>query len=304
MKISTISLCSCTGCHMSLLNLGEDLVKLLPELDFQHSPVLMDSKTISETDIILVEGGIRNQDDIKLLKGARDNSETLVSLGTCATYGGVPGIGTAFPTLDLIRRAIGDRNEFMEVPTLSRRLSPIDTVVEVDYYLPGCPPPSELIGKFLTSIIAGQSPTRVSLPVCAECERKVKEDYSTKILRLVNRRPDPNECLLSQGYICLGSVSRGGCGAQCTNAGHPCFGCRGPSDRVLLDPLHGIIEDLINRISHFAGTPREEIEKQLFDFIHFFYGFTMASQTLRKKWVERVAELIYRVIQDGEDNQD
>lgn len=303
MKIVTISLCSCTGCRISLLNLGEDLIRLLPKLDFQYSPILIDAKATPRADITLVEGGIRNQDDIRLLKEARNNSATLVSLGTCATYGGVPGIGTAFPTLELIRRTIGDKMKFKEIPALSKRLSPINTAVEVDYYLPGCPPPTELMGRFLTDILSGRTPDRFSLPVCAECKRKVRENCSGEIIRFVDKKPNPEECFLSQGYICLGSVSRGGCGAQCTAAGYPCLGCRGPSDRVLFDPLHDIAEDLVSRISHFSGKPRGEIEKQLFDFIHIFYGFTLASQTLRKKWVERVAELVYRVIQDGEDDQ-
>jgi F420-non-reducing hydrogenase small subunit len=255
----------------------------------------MDSKSIPSSDVALIEGGVRNDENIEKLKELREQSKTIIALGTCACFGGIPGIGSGFSMIETLSRAYGDEFSPEGIPHLEKRVSPIDSIVEVDYYIPGCPPPVDFLARSLLSLIKGEEPTRVDLPICAECDRTVKKELTPEIKRTVDNFPEEEECLLSQGYICLGSVSRSGCGAPCTKMGVPCMGCRGPIDRVFVEPKHGILYDLTKRISHFTGKSEEDITKQISDYIHTFYCFTLSMHELRKKDTEKVYKLIEKI---------
>ncbi len=295
MKISTLALSSCCGCHMALVNLGSRLVNLLANEEVVYSPVLMDSKDIVPCDVALIEGSIRSDEDRAKLKELRASSTTLVALGTCATFGGIPGLGSAFSTLDLISKAYGANFDPEDLPVLEPRVAPIDQGVEVDYYLPGCPPPRDLIQSTLTSLLNRQEPVRADLPVCADCKRKVTQETQREIKRWVDHTPEKEHCFLSQGYLCLGSVTRSGCQATCTRAGVPCMGCRGPVDRVLSEPTHGILFDLTRRISHYTGKSAHQVQEQMPDMLHTLYAFALSVPELRRKDAEAVARLIHRV---------
>jgi F420-non-reducing hydrogenase small subunit len=295
MKISTIQLASCCGCHVALINIGTKFIDILSGGNLEFSPVLMDVKSIPKADVALVEGGVRNNENIEKLEEMREKTKTLIALGTCACYGGIPGIGSGFSMIETLAKAYGDDFVPENIPHLEKRVSPIDSIVEVDYYIPGCPPPTDILADAILKIIKGEKPTRIDLPVCAECDRIVKRELSSEIKSTLDTFPDKEECLLSQGYICLGSVSRSGCGAPCTKSGVPCMGCRGPIDRVLVEAKHGILYDLTKRISHFTGKSEEEIREQISDYIHTFYGFTLSMPELRRKDTERVSKLIHKI---------
>ncbi len=295
MKISTIQLASCCGCHIALVNIGAPLLKVLSGGNLVFSPVLMDVKSISSSDVALIEGGVRNNENVEKLKILREKSKKVIALGTCACFGGIPGIGSGFTMIETLAKSYGDNFTPEDIPRLEKRVSPIDSFVEVDYYIPGCPPPIDILCGTLMNLVNGQSPERVDLPVCAECDRVVKKDLAPEIKRVLDSFPEEEECLLSQGYICLGSVSRSGCGAPCTKAGVPCMGCRGPIDRVFIEPKHGILYDLTKRINHFTGKSEEEIKEKIFDYIHTFYSFTLSMAELRKKDTEKVYKLVRKI---------
>jgi F420-non-reducing hydrogenase small subunit len=294
-KISTIPLDSCCGCHMSLVNLGTDLLDILAQNVLVFSPVLMDEKSIQPCTVALVEGGVRNHENIEKLKDLRDKADILIALGTCASFGGISGIGSAFTTAELLANAYGTDFAPENLPALESRVTPIDAHVTVDYYIPGCPPPSGILKDTLVSLLSGEKPRRVDLPVCAECKRTVKKHLQPDLKRMADNLPDPDECLLSQGFICLGSVSRCGCGAVCTHAGVPCRGCRGPIDRVFIEPTHGILFDLTRRISHFTGRKVSEIESKLQDSLHTLYQYTLSVPEMRCKDAEHIHRLIHRI---------
>ncbi len=295
MQISLISLSSCSGCHLSLLSLCPDLLTTLSNNALSFGPILMDSKTIGPCDLALVEGCVRNAEDIEKLREIRGQSKTLVAFGTCATFGGIPGLGSAFSTADLLREAYGKDFTPEDLPVLEPRAVPVDRCVTVDYYIPGCPPPHEIVKDAISKVLAGQSPSRVDLPVCAECGRIASRHAQSEIRRLADQAPEPGECLLSQGFVCLGSVSRSGCGAVCTGAGNPCWGCRGPIDRVLVEPTHGILFDLTRRISHFTGKSIEHVRQQLPDILHALYSFTLSTPEMRRKSAEAIHDYIQRI---------
>ncbi|BDZ71935.1 hypothetical protein GCM10025861_24520 [Methanobacterium petrolearium] len=113
-----------------------------------------------------------------------------------------------------------------------------------------------------------------------------------KIHRRIEGDPDPGKCFLSQGYVCLGSVTLGRCGALCTSAGIPCHGCGGPALDVLREPSHDIYNGVIKRISHLSKMPEKDVEKQLYDIGHVIYGFVIGSTTMEDKQVSLIPQLV------------
>ena len=189
MKLATLCLTSCSGCHINLLDLHEALLDLLASNELVYSPVLADMKEPQECDLALVEGAIRNQEDVKRIKALRARAKILVSMGTCAVFGGVAGLGNSHSTDELIEEAYPDTQDREHSPVLLPRVFPIDSVVPIDYYLPGCPPPIEVISDFLADLISGKPPRGNDLPVCAECGRLVTAEkflkkFGVRIARL------------------------------------------------------------------------------------------------------------------------
>jgi F420-non-reducing hydrogenase small subunit len=300
MKIATLCLTSCSGCHINLLDLQEKLLDLLIANELVYSPLLADMKEPQECDLALIEGAIRNREDVKRVKALRAKAKILVSLGTCAVYGGVAGLGNAHSAADLVEEAYPNTQDQEHGPRMLPRVFPIDSVIPVDYHLPGCPPPIEVVSNFLDDIISGRIPRGNDLPVCAECGRLVTAEIPKEIRRTYNQEIYSTECLLQQGFICLGSVTRAGCAAPCTKAGVPCMGCRGPSQRLMEEASHGIYEDLIKRRSHYTQLSMKEVERQLEPFRHSLYTYTLASPFMRTKRTEQVADWVHRVNWDVE----
>jgi F420-non-reducing hydrogenase small subunit len=299
MKLATLSLTSCTGCHVALLHLGQDLLDILKGVEVTYATVLADYKSFTPCDIALVEGAVRNQKDIESLKKARENAETLIALGTCAAYGGVAGLGDSSSSDEIYETAYKDKAD--RSPRLTPRLLPVDSYVEVDHYITGCPPPPTVLGNFFEDILAGKKPRVYDLPVCADCPRKVQGPFSEKLKHVHEELPVDDICLLQQGYICLGSVTRAGCNALCTTVGHPCEGCRGPTHKILLNPSHGIYIDLVRRRSHYLDISEAQARRDIDEFIdRNLYKFTLGSPFLRRRNMERISSLLHRVNVDTE----
>jgi F420-non-reducing hydrogenase small subunit len=300
MKLATLCLGSCTGCHVSLLGLGEDIIPFLTKMQICYSPLLADVKETQECDLALIEGAPRNEEDLERLISLGKKAKTIIALGSCATYGGITGLGNITSHEELENEAYCKKPT--ETAKLRRRIYPLNHYTHIDWFLPGCPPPRQVIADTLTAIMAGKEPPHYSLPVCSECKRKAELKMNEHFIRTVEKRPEPDECMLSQGYICLGSVTRSGCNAHCTGAGVPCLGCRGPADKVLVEPRHGIYQDMIRRRSHLLGLTEKEVESSVYDLVHTLYAFTLSSPMMRKKKSEKVAENIHRLhLEPGEE---
>jgi len=202
-------------------------------------------------DVCLFNGAIRNSEQERLAYLLRDKAKTLVAFGACAQLGGVPGLANLTSAKAIFERAYhttestdnpeGSEPEpegkkpkgRTEIPVFHETVKPLDRVVSVDYYLPGCPPPAKLIMNAVTAIASGKLPPKGSilapeLAVCDECPRKKEEKKIAAIRRVIDYTPEPEKCLLEQGIICMGPATRGGCEARCVNANMPCTGCGGP----------------------------------------------------------------------------
>lgn len=163
-RVATVWLGGCSGCHMSLLDMDERLLDLATTMDLVYSP-LMDIKTFPEhVDVTLVEGAVANEDNLRMLQRVRERTTTLVAFGDCAVAGNVTALRNPLgDPLTVLTRSYGDAPTSMpgtglspEVPPLVPKVRMLRSHVRVDYYLPGCPPPADLILFVLEELLAGR----------------------------------------------------------------------------------------------------------------------------------------------------
>ena len=165
LRLATASLAGCFGCHMSLLDMDEALFGLLDRIEFDRTP-LTDIKHCGACDIGLIEGGVCNAENVHVLKEFRRNCRLLVALGACAITGGIPAlrnhIGLRACFQEVYEYEVGVVGHTLpsdpELPLPFDRVHPINEVVKVDYFLPGCPPPAEAIRAFLVDLVSGRTP--------------------------------------------------------------------------------------------------------------------------------------------------
>lgn len=158
-RIATVWLCGCSGCHMSVLDLDEQLIDLAALADVVASPIT-DLKEIPECDVGLVEGSVANEENLHVLKTLREKAKVLVSLGDCAGFGCVPMLRNQFPLDEILERAYVEVESTAlgavpqeEVPELLPKVRPIHEFVKVDAWIPGCPPTPEAIWRALAGLL-------------------------------------------------------------------------------------------------------------------------------------------------------
>jgi len=269
---------SCSGCEIAILNLGETLLDLLPELNFVHIPVLMDHKhlgqlgdqehiDIPKATVGLLSGGIRNDEHLEVALEMRKKCDVLIALGTCATHGGIPALINSYTNDELNERYYstestdpGGKPPTQGVPALLDRCYALDEKIDIDIYLPGCPPHPDHIAAAILGLLKGED---IELPfksVCDSCPTKRDGKGDVKEIKRFVTTPefDPEKpidemrCLLEQGYLCMGPVTRGGCAGargdapRCISARVPCRGCYGPVQQEgnqLLDMLNALVSN-------------------------------------------------------------
>jgi len=164
LRLATVWLDGCSGCHMSFLDMDERLLELADKVDVLYSPILDYKEFPKEVDVTLVEGSVSSEDDLTKIKKIRDRTKILVSLGDCAVTGNVPAMRNIFPVKDVLERAYlenaigGSRVPDHVVPRLRKRVSPVHEVVHVDVFVPGCPPSADTIHNTLTALVEGRPP--------------------------------------------------------------------------------------------------------------------------------------------------
>jgi len=258
---------SCGGCEEAIVDLGEDLFKVLEVVDIVFWPVALDFKLEDVEklpdggiDVAIINGGIRFSEHEKVVKLLRRKSKIVVAYGSCAHLGGIPGLANLWSKATIMDyvylRAPSVVNESnvlpkevvqtdvgeLELPAFLDVLKPLNRVIDVDYYVPGCPPTPNVTLKAIETLLSGKLPQKGAVlgadvrAVCDTCP--LNETKPEKLAIKEFRRPhafipDPKKCLLAQGLLCLGPVTRGGCEASCVKANMPCTGCFGPLDNVI-----------------------------------------------------------------------
>ena len=163
LRLSTVSLAGCFGCHMSLLDIDERILKLVELVEFDRSPIT-DIKKLGACDIGIIEGGVANAENVEVLREFRKQCKLLVATGACAVNGGIPALRNKFTVRECLEESyidgMGLYNSGIpndpELPLLLNKVHPVHEVVLIDYFLPGCPPSGDTIWTFLTELIEGK----------------------------------------------------------------------------------------------------------------------------------------------------
>ena len=196
----------------------------------------------------LVSGGIRNQEHLEVAEAMRKSCQVIVALGTCATHGGIPSLINQFGNQELLDQYYhtettdGADAPTEDLPPLLDRTYALDEKIKVDIYLPGCPPHPDQIAEVIFALLEGRPPQLPTKSVCDTCPTiRDGKGKLTKMRRFTeNAHYEPGRplgemhCLLEQGLLCMGPVTRAGCagndgeGPRCLLARVPCRGCFGP----------------------------------------------------------------------------
>ena len=219
----------------------------------------------------LISGGIRNQEHLEVAEAMRRSCQVVIALGTCATHGGIPSLINGFENDDLCERYYrgsettdphANPND-PALPALLDRTYALDEKIKVDLFLPGCPPHPDQIGEAIVALLEGRAPQLPTKSVCDTCPTiREGKGQVKKVRRFTqNAHFEPGRplsemhCLLEQGYLCMGPVTRAGCaGSQgvapsCLVARVPCRGCFGPvqhDGNQLLDMLNALASNGID----------------------------------------------------------
>ena len=316
---------ACGGCEISVLNIHENILTVDEVFDIAFFPCIADFKVKDlesypdgYIDVCLFNGAIRNSENEEMAHLLRKKSKILVAYGSCAYEGCIPALSNLTtkdatfdkvylnnPSIDnpdgIIPQVVTKVAEGeLTLPVFYNTVKSLDQAVDVDYYLPGCPPEPHQIWAVL-QVVVGALLEGNPLPpagailgagitsVCEECEREKDEKCIDRFYRPYQLDPDPDQCLLEQGIICMGIATRSGCGALCPTVGMGCRGCYGPPEGVIDqgakmlsaiasvinagdetmedDELEHVIQEVIDTIPDPAGT---------------FYRFSMAHSILRR----------------------
>ena len=307
---------SCGGCEIAFLDIREKLLDFDAAADLVFCPCLMDTKyrdveamADESIDVVLFNGGIRNEENLHLAKLLRQKAKVLVAFGSCASEGCIPGLAnltTKEEILDYVyhrapsvapgntvrpQMVTDTASGSLTLPAMFDRLRTLEQVVDVDYKVPGCPPVAEQIWAVAEAILTNKLPPKGSIvgvnpkTVCDECPR-TKEEKRVKAFRRPHLVPprdiDPKKCLLEQGIICNGPAIHAGCGALCPQANLGCRGCYGPADGVqdVGAKLAGSIASIID-----SDDPAEikKIVNQILDPVGTFYRFNLAGSFVGRR---------------------
>ncbi|MDA3937610.1 MAG: hypothetical protein PF636_12295 [Actinomycetota bacterium] len=237
-RLATMALGGCEGCHVSLIDAHEGLLELLSEVDLVESPFTDGDGTIPPCDVLMVEGAVTNEADERRLLAAREATDILIAVGSCAVMGGIGGLRNLYTARETIAAVYGkDKPGDDGLPALQSSVRAVGQVVDVDISLSGCAPKTEQIVGAIKAAISGAEYELPRRNLCDECHREKSKmlehsaDFLTDSVYSIMEldQIDPNLCFIEQGVICMGPMTREGCGALCTAANVPCRGCSGPS---------------------------------------------------------------------------
>ncbi len=164
LKVATVWLDGCSGCHMSLLDMDAAVISLAQKIELVYGP-LVDAQEFPEgVDVTLVEGAVSSQDDLNKIQKIRQRTAILVSMGDCAVTGNVPAMRNSIPVQRLLQRVYvegvteGKGVPTEGVPALLKQARPVREFVKVDMCLPGCPPPAKTISSVIAALLDGKKP--------------------------------------------------------------------------------------------------------------------------------------------------
>jgi len=309
-KIAFYWCASCGGCEEAVVDLDEALLDVAAAVEIVFWPVALDFKK-KDLDAMppgsllasFINGAIRNSEQREMVHLLRARSQVVVAFGVCAQLGGIPGLANLSDAKGIFAEVYRDgvspqtlhreNGHTLTLPQLFDTVLSLDEVIDVDYYVPGCPPTPNLIRDAVTTLLGGDLPPKgaVLAPDKALCEQCPRKDTRPEKLLLKEFKrvhqvvPDLATCLLAQGVVCLGSATRAGCDARCIRGNMPCTGCFGPTSRVrdfgakALSAVASVVDcnepDAIARIMDSLPDP-----------VGTFYRYSLPSSLLGRRRME------------------
>ncbi len=316
LKIAFYWAASCGGCEIAVLDISEKILDVIKTADIVFWPVAMDIKYKDVEampdrgiDVCFFNGAIRTEENEHMAKLLRRKSKVLIAFGSCAQEGGIPGLANISNRKEVFEKvylqtpstknpnSVTPQTSFhaeegeLKLPEFYDTVKTLDQTVDVDYYVPGCPPPISLIVNALETIAKNELPPKGSVlapekSVCDECPRKREDKKITEIRRVFEVVPDTEKCLLEQGIVCMGPATRAGCEAQCIKVNMPCTGCGGSCPNV---PEQGAA--MMSALSSILGVGGEKEETydaekligQIKDPLGTFYMYSLPASILRRR---------------------
>ena len=301
-QVSFEWLSGCSGCEMSVVDLHERLLDVLDEIELVRIPILMDVKDYPKATLGIVTGALRTEHDVHAAHAMRKSCDKILAFGVCAVYGGPQGAAYAHKKGE-VEEAIFQKNPTTRtnfIPTdgvpalLPDGVRPIDSEIDVDLYLPGCPPHSLYVAQALKAVLTGSAPEFGNHNVCFRCRRNMQRSDVVALRRSHEGPIAGDTCFMSQGVLCMGSVTLDRCLAPCPQHGAACTGCAGPSESIILEPHIDIRTEIANRMSRMTKIKREEIIQEMERRSKTYYAYAMASPVFRQKptfllrrWIEQ-----------------
>lgn len=211
-KVAIHKFASCSGCQLAFVNMGEELIELMQLVDLVHmAEVGSIAAEDLQVDIAFIEGSITTPHDVERLLKIRENSRFVITIGACATSGGIQALRNNANTGDWMR-SVYAKPEFIQSLATSAAIA---NHVKVDFELWGCPVSTKQMFTAVRTFLYGVPPLSLREKVCQECKRR------------------GNVCILvTQDAPCMGPVTRTGCGALCPSFGAPCYTCYGPAEAI------------------------------------------------------------------------
>ncbi len=242
-KLAVFKFASCDGCQLQLLNLEDELLPLAERVEFAHFLEASSRVTDGPWDVVLIEGSVTTAHDAERIRQIREQATFLVTIGACATSGGIQALRNG-ADVEGWKRSVYPHPEWIETLATS---TPISEHVHVDAEIQGCPVNGEQVLRVLTRLLLGATPDLPVASVCIECKRR-----------------ETTCVLVSRGIPCMGPVTRAGCGAICPALGRDCYGCFGPAADANPASLVRHFEasglsraDALRRLRHINGWRRE-----------------------------------------------
>lgn len=313
LKVALYWAASCGGCEISVLDIGAKILDFAAGAEIVFWPAALDFKykdveamPDGSIDLTLFNGAIRTGENEHVAKLLRRKSKVLVAYGSCAHEGCIPGLANVTDRQGIFERAYQTTpstanpkktrpQTSTKVPEGELRLPEFyDTVktlaqtVDVDYFVPGCPPTGERTWEVLEAVLGNKLPEKGAVvgagekTVCDECPRTKEEKRIKAFVRPHLVIPEPEVCLLEQGIFCAGFATRSGCGAQCVQVNMPCRGCYGPPPKVI-DQGAKMVSSLGSIIDAEDPEEVDRILDQIPNPMGYFYRFGLPYSILRRR---------------------
>jgi F420-non-reducing hydrogenase small subunit len=315
LKLAVYWAAACGGCCVSVLDVHEKLFDVIAAADLVFWPIALDIKykdveemPDNHIDLTLFNGAIRNSENEHMAKLLRKKSRILVAYGSCSHLGGIPGLANLSTKEDLFRRIYEESESVtntegirplpeyevnegvLSLPVFYDDVRSLAQVVDVDYFIPGCPPQTERLLEVFTAIVSGAElppkGTVVGAGTKTQCDDCIRIKSENKKIKKINRpweiKDDGVTCFLEQGVLCMGPATREGCGYRCIKGNAPCRGCYGPPPGTV-DPGSKMMSAIASIIDEKEPEDVKKIVDDIVDPAGLFYRFSLPVSLLRKK---------------------